>query len=62
MRASRSVTATPTDSMGAGDYTGSIAVIGAPVDTKTVPVTLHVTTSPILQASPETVYLRDLLA
>jgi uncharacterized protein (TIGR03437 family) len=53
------VTAAPTDSMGAGDYTGSINVIGAPIDTKTVQVTLHVTTSPILQASPTSVYLRD---
>ena len=53
------VTAAPTDSMGVGDYTGSINVIGAPIDMKNVPVTLHVTTSPILQASPNSVYLRD---
>jgi len=53
------VTATPTDSMGVGDYTGSIAVSGAAIDTKNIPVTLHVTTSPILLASPDSVYLRD---
>ena len=48
------VTATAQTGMVSGDYNGSIAISGSSFapDNKSVPVVLHVTTQPILQASP----------
>src|SRR5215831_10435180 len=41
-------------SMAAADYNGSISISGSSFtqDNKTIPVVLHVTTQPILQAAP----------
>jgi len=52
-----SVTATASSSMAAGDYQGTITVTGSALaaDNKTIHVTLHVTTDPIAQASPQAV-------
>lgn len=54
------VTATSTGSQAPGDYNGNVVLTGGsnPADNKTIPVTLHVTSSPIAQLSPAIVQLR----
>ena len=54
------VTATAQNGMATGDYNGSIAISGSSFapDNKSVSVLLHVTTQPILQASPSLVGFR----
>jgi uncharacterized protein (TIGR03437 family) len=53
------VTATPQSGQGEGDYTGTATFSGSavPADNKAIPVTLHLTNSPILQFGVSTAQL-----
>ncbi len=54
------VTATASSSMAAQDYNGTVSLTGSVFspDNKQIPAVLHVTTQPILQASPSSLQIR----
>ena len=54
------ITGTGVSGLGAGNYTGSVAVSNSTLagDNKTVQVTLHVTTQPIAEVSPASIQIR----
>ena len=56
------VTVTPQAGQGPADYTGTVALSGGsnPADNKSIPVTMHVTTSPIAQVTPTVVQLHGI--